>query len=180
MFKPVCHILATLICYFTISGMALAQTKVYVENHTDADLKVIDWSVGGDKVSKNAWKKGVESVAPGERKSILSLTRAGKLNWMDPTPRYVEPGKTVTFHTQIAAADTQAGNSVTLLQKLYGEGSTTKMWYAIDGINAPVDWELQDKEYTRQWVVADRAIKIVFKSYKEGDKTHVEYVFSYL
>ncbi len=172
------NLFAALLCCFWLSGNALAQTKIYVDNQTDLDINVIDWSVSGDKVSKKAWKKGEKLVPPGERKSVLSLKRSGKLNWMDPTPRFVEPDKTVIFHTRITLAKLAEDKAVTLLQKLYGEGDTTKMWYAIDGVGEVKEWELHDKEYTSQWITQDHEIKIVFKAFKDGNKTHVEYVFS--
>lgn len=100
-----CHILVAVLCYFGAAGAASAQSMIYVDNQTATNLNIVDVSVHGDKINKKAWKKGETSIAPGERKSILSLNRTGKFNWMDPTPRFVEPGKTVTFHAQIVAAN---------------------------------------------------------------------------
>jgi len=159
-------------------GVVRAQTKIYIDNQTDLDIGVSGWSTSGDKVSKKAWRKGKELIAPGEREWVLSLNRSGKLNWMDPTPRYVEPDKTVVFHTQISLGDMVSEKAVTLLQKLYGEGTTTKMWYAIDGVDGVIEWVLENKENHRQLIAPVSAIVVVYKAYDDGKNTHVEYIFS--
>nr|MBX2886899.1 hypothetical protein [Granulosicoccus sp.] len=76
---------------------SFAQTHIYVVNGTGAELLVRGVQIGGDAISKKAWKKGVSQIADGDKKKVLAVNRTGKFNWMDPTPRFVEPGKTTTF-----------------------------------------------------------------------------------
>ncbi|OED36136.1 hypothetical protein AB833_28350 [Chromatiales bacterium (ex Bugula neritina AB1)] len=170
--------IAVLLCFGLLAGKVQAQTKIYVDNRTNTGLLVTNWSVRGDRINKKAWSKGHDKIAPGERRSVLSMNRAGKLNWMDPTPRFVEPGKTVIFQTDLAVTDSAPGTSITLLQKLFGEGKTTKMWYAIDGVGGEIEWELHGLEYSSLWQSPAGPIAITFKSVKDGKKTHVQYIFS--
>lgn len=53
------------------------------------------------------------------------------------------------------------------------------MWYAIDAADESIIWESENKEYTRQWTTPENVFNIVFRAFKDGKNTHVEYIFSY-
>ena len=92
-----------------------AQTQIFVQNNTSYDFRVDKIAVGGDKISNKAWKRGKDKIPSGERVSVLNINRAGKVNWMDPTPRFIEPGKTAIFTAIIMADNNPQVSPITLL-----------------------------------------------------------------
>lgn len=158
-----------------------AETQIFVENNSDYDLVITDVAVTGAKLSTKAWSRGDVDVPAGTRVSVLKFVRTGKFNWMDPTPRFVEPGKTVVFTTSVAALNVSDGASINLLQKLLGTGKSSKMWH---GIAASADtlseqaWQNDEQEINGEWSVAEETkIPWRFRAFAEENKTYIEYVF---
>lgn len=159
------------------SGQVLAQTLIYVENNTSDTLVVTDVRTEGDNLSKKAWKKGAVTVPPGGRVSVMSINRTGKINWMDPTPRFVEPGSTVVFVTEISFE--KSTEQLLLKQKLYGQGKTTKMWYSLGGLEESFDWTADHTKLQGEWLLSEgNPVDVTFRSFEDGVKTHVEYVIT--
>lgn len=115
-----------------------AATEVYVENNSDLEFAVTALEVSGDALSKKAWKRGENLIPAGKRIKVLSINRTGKFNWMDPTPRFIEPGKTAIFTIQIS--DTTSKQSVVIKQKLLGTGSGSRLWYSMEIADESQDW----------------------------------------
>ncbi|MBX2824641.1 MAG: hypothetical protein KTR33_07915, partial [Gammaproteobacteria bacterium] len=133
--------------------------------------------IGGDAISKKAWKKGVSQIADGDKKKVLAVNRTGKFNWMDPTPRFVEPGKTTTFTVELGSALSAAEEQTLALKlKLLGTGKSSKMWYTLGGATTEFDWQLEPEEFEAQWSAdVDTTFSVSFRAYEDGGKTHVEY-----
>ena len=128
-------------------------------------------------VSANVWRQSVESVAPGGREIVLTLRREGKVNWMDPTPRFLEPGKEVVFST-LVTRDDAPGMPIVLLQRLLGTGKSTNMWYSVDTEDGGRQWYIDEATHRASWGPnTSERWSIEFRSYKEDSETHVEYVF---
>lgn len=160
-------------------NLVQAQTRIFVQNDTPYDLSVAEVSVGGDKISKKAWKQGKNKIPSGERVSVLSIIRAGKVNWMDPTPRFIEPGKTAIFTTEIVPEEMVQAKPIALKQKLLGTGKSSKMWQLIEGAENEHQWQNDDREYQGIWQPKDsQFIKFSYRAYPEKQETHVEYIFS--
>lgn len=167
--------LAALCLWLLASGLAQAQTTIFVQNNTAHDFEVTDISVSGDPISKSAWKPGANSIAQGERTGVLTLNRSGKVNWMDPTPRFIEPGKTAVFTTTIVAG---GGEPIKLRQKLLGTGKSSKMWYAIEGAEGDYKWEMDDDNRDGVWPVGSgQRIPFSFRAYSSNGHEQIEYVF---
>jgi len=162
---------------FTAS--AHAQSMVYVENNTSYTIQIEDVVVSGDPISKKAWKKGKSVIAEGNRDMVLSLNRSGKVNWMDPTPRFIEPGKTAIFSTILSIADAQPKHTLKLKQKLFGTGKSSKMWYAIEGAVDQYDWELGETEFQGVWqLTATEEIHFSYRAFKKKGDAQLEYKFT--
>lgn len=131
-----------------LPALSSAATRVFVLNNSDTEIEVTQVSVDGDKLSKKAWKKGQMKISPGERASVLSINRTGKFNWMDPTPRFIEPGKTAIFTIQLHS--NQLSQPITIKQKLLGTGSGSKLWYAMDNPSGFPNWTLPYVELAGQ------------------------------
>lgn len=162
------------------SHIANAQTMIFIENNTDYDLVVSDAGLSSGRLSKKAWKAGAVNVASGERGSVLSINRTGKFNWMDPTPRFVEPGKTVVFSSEVAVDGIDGASTIRLRQKLLGTGSSSKMWHGIAATPDKVeqDWANDDQQYSGTWTLdGEKELSYVYRSYAEDGETHVEYIF---
>ncbi len=163
------------------SSFAAEQTQVYIENNSDYDLIVTDVGVAKGRLSKKAWKKGVVNIASGQRDFILSINRTGKFNWMDPTPRFVEPGKTVVFSADLAVDGIDGANTIGLKQKLLGTGSSSRMWH---GISLAQDtgtqvWMNDAHNYSGTWRVNDQTeLSFVYRTYEDEGETHIEYIFA--
>jgi len=133
------RLLAVMVVFWMFaSSTATAATKVFIQNDTDGEIEVADLVVSGDKLSKKAWSKGKTLIAPGQRISVLSINRTGKFNWMDPTPRFIEPGKTAIFTIALSASNSSI--SLSIKQKLLGTGADSKLWYSIDESTGKPDW----------------------------------------
>jgi|GEM_PF-4014506 len=156
---------------------ANAQTHIYVQNNTAHDLVVTDVSTSGGRLSKKAWKQGETKIATGDRKSVLRINRTGKFNWMDPTPRFIEPGKTIIFSTVIAADGVSDAATIQLRQKLLGTGDSSDMWHSIEGTVEKHDWYNDDAEYTALWGPNNSiSVNVRYRTLTDADGTHVEYV----
>ncbi len=162
-----------------VSFTLLAQTNVYVQNNTNSALEVIDIVVTGDAISKKAWKTGVQEIPAGDREKVLTLNRAGKVNWMDPTPRYIEPGKTAMFSTNIVTAGSTQDTAIVLKQTLTGTGASSKMQHSLDNVDPKQAWTIDHETRQADWspVAADQ-ITVTYRAYKDSGKTHLEYVFA--
>jgi hypothetical protein len=157
---------------------AQAQSQIFVENHTALPLTISGIDVSGDAISQGAWKRGATAIAQGERKKVLTLNRSGKVNWMDPTPRFIEPGKTAVFSTTNNADGHPAARPIVLRQKLTGTGKASKMWYSIQGASEPFAWTLENTTYEGVWSGGGTAdIRFSYRAYDDKGDTHVEYVF---
>ena len=156
------------------AGAALAQSQVFVQNESGHRLRIDPTSVGGATVSAAVWRQGAASVAPGGREVVLTLNRKGKVNWMDPTPRFVEPGKEVVFATRVSL-DGVRGSGIVLLQKLLGTGESTKMWYSVEARGGEQRWSAGAAKQRASWGL-DNEWSIEFRSFEENGETHVEYV----
>jgi len=156
---------------------AHAQSRVFIQNDTEFDLVVTDVSTSGGRLSKKAWKTDAQAIARGERKSVLKINRAGKFNWMDPTPRFIEPGKTIIFTTVIAPDGGSNIAPLQLRQKLLGTGESSDMWHSIDGTDEKHDWYNDDADYQAVWKPNDTdSIDVQYRIVEEDGDTHVEYV----
>jgi hypothetical protein len=156
------------------AGAALAQSQVFVKNESRHRLRIDPTSLGGATVSAAVWSQGAASVAPGGREVVLTLNRKGKVNWMDPTPRFVEPGKEAVFSTRVSLDDAP-GSGLVLLQKLLGTGESTKMWYSVDTRGGDPRWYAGAATQHASWG-PDNGWRIGFRSFEENGETHVEYV----
>lgn len=154
------------------AGAAQAQSRVLVKNDSPHHLRIDPTSASGATVSAAVWRQGATSIAPGGREIVLTLVRKGKVNWMDPTPRFVEPGKEVVFSTRVSA-DNAPGSGVVLLQKLLGTGEATKMWYSVETRGGEQRWHA-DAVTHRASLGPGNAIE--FRSFEQDGETHVEYV----
>lgn len=160
------------------SNAAIAATSIFVQNNSSVELKIDSIAVTGSSLSKKAWKGGEVVVAQGARERVLSINRVGKFNWMDPTPRFIEPGKTVVFSVTVQVENQQDTNPIMLQQKLLGTGSTSKMWYRVSGAESSFEWEFEPGLFEGQWQVnTNHAIRFSYRAYLDGDNTHVEYIF---
>lgn len=133
-----------------VSAVTKAATEIFVQNDTDENIHVVDVRVNGDPLSSKAWKVGASIISPGVRTGVLSINRTGKFNWMDPTPRFIEPGNTVVFTVQLRSDS--AEKLLTLKQKLLGTGAGSKLWYAINDPDGHVKWLLPFNEITGTWL----------------------------
>lgn len=147
-----------------------------VKNETQQVLRIEPTSVSGAMVSANVWRRGVASVAPGGRETVLTLNRKGKVNWMDPTPRFLEPGKEIVFSTPVRL-DNAPGSPLVLLQKLLGTGESTNMWYSVDTGGGRQPWHVGEAAHRASWE-PDKSERwsVAFRSFEEDGETHVEYV----
>ena len=160
------------------AGGVQAQSHVYVKNDSQVPLQIQKSKTGGAHLSNKAWMRGASSVAPGAREIVLSLKRKGKNNWMDPTPRFVEPGKEVVFSTIVSVGESTS-SSMVLLQKLLGTGKTTKMWYSIDAGSEKRQWYIDESMHRVDWARSGaERWAIQFRSFRQKGETHVEYTFS--
>jgi hypothetical protein len=162
---------------FGLAWPAFAQTQshVYVKNETRHALRIHGSEAGGAEVNAKAWQQGVGSVSPGGRAIVLTLNRKGKVNWMDPTPRFIEPGKEVVFSTLVTRVDAP-DRPVVLLQKLLGTGQTTTMWYSIGTESGERQWHIDESLHRASWrTTQSERWTIDFRSYREAGETHVEY-----
>lgn len=163
--------------FILLSTSVQAASVIYVSNETLYPIIVSDITVSGARLSKKAWKRAAGTILPGERLAVLSISRTGKFNWMDPTPRFVEPGKTVFFNSTLVLAD--FSKTLTLNQKLLGTGSGSKMWYRLQGVTEPVEWSMENNSYSAVWqVLDDLSLAIDYRAYRDKKDTHVEYVVS--
>lgn len=168
--------IAAVLCSQTVS----AQTQIFIENNTDYNLVVSDAGLSSGRLSKKAWKAGLVTVAPGERGRVLSINRTGKFNWMDPTPRFVEPGKTVVFSSDVTVDGIDGASPIKLRQKLLGTGSSSNMWHgiAVAPDSGEQEWVNDDQQYRGTWTLdGENELSYVFRSYADDGETHVEYVF---
>ena len=161
------------------AASAPTKSQIIVQNDTGLQLLVQSITTSGDSLNKKAWKQGDAEIPAATRKTILTLNRSGKVNWMDPTPRFVEPGKTVVFAIKIALADAVDNDTITLKQKLLGTGKSSKMWHSIEVAGQDFAWTLEDTEVTGSWTPTDSAkLKFNYQSLTEKGNTHVLYRFS--
>lgn len=159
------------------AGQVHARTDIYLMNGTEYDLNIQDVQPSGSKISKKAWKKGVQQIPIGQREKVFSVNRTGKFNWMDPTPRFVEPGKTTTFTATIAIPQIDGSRPLELKIKLLGTGKSSKMWYSVGGAVQQHDWVADVLEIKGLWQVTSAiALPFVYRTYVEKGKTHVEYI----
>ena len=158
---------------------AHAQTHIYVKNDTQHLLRIHKSEVSGAKIDSKAWKQGAAKVAAGERERVLTIIRKGKVNWMDPTPRFIEPGKEVVFSTMVSV-DGESRTPIALRQKLLGTGKTTKMWYLAAAEGDQPQWHIDEVSHRVYWSTSKQGQWAVdLRAYREGSKTHVEYTFSH-
>jgi len=159
------------VIWLGIPTFGSAATKVYVQNDTDSEIEVIELLVGGDKLSKKAWSKGKTMISPGQRISVLSINRTGKFNWMDPTPRFIEPGKTAIF--AISLRTSISNKLLTIKQKLLGTGADSKLWYSIDEPSGTPDWVLPFGEISGNWSNDETGgLRYIYRALKtENDDT---------
>ena len=149
-----------------------AQSHIYVDNNTTHNLEVMGLDVTGDPVSKKAFQSGATSILVGERNKVLTLNRAGKVNWMDPTPRFIEPGKTAVFTTSIG---TGQGEPLKLRQKILGVGKASKMWYALGDAIDP-HWHQEPGEFAGEWrPTSDRQLAVQYAGNGERKDMDVTY-----
>ena len=96
---------------------------------------------------------------------------------MDPTPRFIEPGKEVVFST-LVTRDDAPDTPIVLLQKLSGTGKTTKMWYSVGTEGGERQWYIEESMHLASWwTTKSERWTIDFRSYREDGETHVEYTF---
>ena len=156
---------------------AQVQSHVFVKNETQQAIHIRETELGGAAVSAKAWSQGAQHVAPGERGIVLTINRKGKVNWMDPTPRFLEPGKELVFST-LVVQDGPPQASAVLLQKLLGTGDATKMWYSVGAPGREQEWYMDDVAPGAGWKTAKSARWVVdFRSFAQDGETHLEYVF---
>lgn len=136
--------IALFLLLFSTSTQMLASTEVFVLNKTNFDIEIANLSVTGDPLSKKAWQKKNTTVSAGQRSSVLLINRTGKFNWMDPTPRFIEPGKTAVFTIELASKPSD--QLVTIKQKLVGTGSGSTLWYAVESEESALEWVLPFEE----------------------------------
>jgi len=161
-----------------LTNAAHGASKIYISNETGLPLHINSISVSGASLSGKAWKAGAEVIAPGERLVILTINRTGKFNWMDPTPRFIEPGKTAFFTSKIAI-DKESVSPLKAVQKLTGTGSGSKMWHRVEGTTETFDWTLDSTQFKGVWsATTDQLFSVVYRSFKQGKDSHVEYVVS--
>ncbi len=161
----------------TGSASAQTQSHVYVRNETQHAIRVQDVELSGAAVSARPWTQGKPSVSPGERAIVLTLNRKGKVNWMDPTPRFIEPGKEVVFSSVIRRDDAPEATLV-LLQKLFGTGESTKLWYSAEASGQERQWHIDESVHQLTWTAPpSRRWAVDLRSFQEDGETHVEYTF---
>ena len=98
---------------------------------------------------------------------------------MDPTPRFIEPGKTAFFATKINTDKASDVSPLVAAQKLTGTGSGSKMWHRVEGTVEIFDWTLDHTEFTGVWTSAtNQAFSVVYHAFKQEKDTHVEYIIS--
>ena len=157
---------------------AYADTAIVVRNNTAYALTVSEATTAGAVVSDRAWAPGAALIARGESETVMVLVRAGKDNWMDPTPQFIQPGETVIFITTIGVSSIDGGAPIQLRQKLKGAGKTTNLWYSIDGMASAHDWQNDLQSHDGTWQLdAATAIDIRYRAFVLGGDTHIEYVF---
>jgi len=165
-----------LLLSFFVPSAGIAATMIYVHNGTDGAIEVVDLKVEGDPLSKKAWKKGNAVIPAGERVSILSINRTGKFNWMDPTPRFIEPGKTAVFTAQLRSG--ASGNLLTIKQKLFGTGAGSKLWYSIGEMASP-EWNLPFDEISGVWSSnGSNKLRYVYRALKTQKDDNLELVIN--
>lgn len=158
---------------------AQTQTNIFIQNNSSENLIIKDIVISGDKLSKSAWKKGESAIGKGKREKVLAINRSGKFNWMDPTPRFIEPGKTVVFATTVIIESVTDSNEFQLRQKLFGTGKSSKMWHSSASNKKAQDWANDEQDYTTMWSASEgRQFSISYRTYKEKSNVHIEYVFS--
>lgn len=166
------------ILFLCMANNGIAATSMFVQNDTELEISVDSIDVTGSRLSKKAWKRGETSIPSGNRERVLSVNRTGKFNWMDPTPRFIEPGKTAVFSVALSILDNDENRPIILRLKLLGTGATSKMWYMISGAQTTVDWEFEPGEFNGKWdASANVTIDFSYRAYEENGDTHVEYVF---
>ena len=144
----------TLLALWLFPFSVIAQTHIFVQNDTPMELNVVGTEIGGGKLNKKAWEAGANTIAPNERKSVLKINRTGKSNWMDPTPRYIEPGTTIIFTTTINTNLHNSSSTIQLMQKLLGVGKSTKMWQSVSvdsDASSETDWINTRTELSGVW-----------------------------
>lgn len=157
-------------------GMTQAASKIYIANETGVTLYVNSVTVSGAALSKKVWKALVDVIPPGERLAILSINRTGKFNWMDPVPRFIEPGKTSFFTSAISFEKQPGAMPLIVTQKLPGTGSGSKMWHRAEGTVETFDWTLDTGEVAGTWSPAgDRVLTVRYHTFKEDKDTNIEY-----
>jgi len=167
------RLIVVLLC--TLPGLANAKSHLYVNNETNDVLSVSSVHVGGDPISKKAWKKGPSTIPAGQKVRVLTVNRSGKVNWMDPTPRFVEPGKTTIFTTHINLPDQQEGDLLLKL-KLLGTGKSSKMWYSTGGVSDDVEWTQAAGTFASQWQTTSLSVyDVSWRAFEEEGKIHLEY-----
>ena len=99
---------------------------------------------------------------------------------MDPTPRFVEPGKTVVFSAEVGVDGSAGVNTIRLKQKLLGTGSSSRMWHGIAMAQdvGTQDWMNDTQDYSGTWKIDDeKVVSFVYRTYMDEGETHVEYIF---
>lgn len=158
---------------------AQTQTHIFIQNNSSENLIVKDVVISGDKLNKKAWKKGESAIAQGKREKVLAINRSGKFNWMDPTPRFIEPGKTVVFATTVIIESAPDSTEFQLRQKLLGTGKSSKMWHSSASNQTAQDWANDEQDYSAVWAAAEgNKLSVNYRTYKEKSNVHIEYVFS--
>jgi len=147
----------TFLVYMVAPSVGSAATKIFIQNDTGETIHVIEVSIAGDPLNKKAWKKEKDTIPAGKRVNVLSINRTGKFNWMDPTPRFIEPGKTVIFTIKLRSGDDS--ELLTLKHKLLGTGSNSKLWYSIENESGDLEWLLPFNEVSGTWL-GDDSVKM--------------------
>ena len=164
--------IALLLSLFALSTNAIAATQVVIENNTSAMIEVIKLSVDGDPLSKKAWKKGKAQIAAGQDGVVLSINRTGKFNWMDPTPRFIEPGKTAFFTIELRIQNSTF-TPPAFKQKLLGTGSGSRLWYLVETTEDTGKWTLP---FTTITGVFEPDIKYVYRAIKTDKDDNLQII----
>lgn len=165
--------LLVLLTAFVLSNTTYAATRVLVRNNTNLPVEIIKLSVDSDPLSKKTWKKEATRIASASEAAALSINRTGKFNWMDPTPRFIEPGKTAFFTIQLRIGDTDS--SLVFRQKLLGTGSGSRLWYRVESSDDKDQWTLPYQEISGSLI---QGVGYVYRAVKTDKDDNLEIVIS--
>jgi sphingomyelin phosphodiesterase len=151
----------TLLSCFALSGVASAETVIFLQNNTPFPFSVSISRPEGKALGSQYWKPGETLVYPGQRARILAFNR----------DEGVKDGKVFEFHERIKFDD----DGFSFKQQLKGTTFNSHMWQSVQG----KPWYDDRDTHTADFATAKHQFHVKYRAYFTGASDDIEYIVQY-